>query len=123
MGPTPEEFSARYLETWTEPDADRRREIIDVIWKPDGRLVVSSLGLTVEGVDEIAAHIARVHDENIVGHGLRFVYDQQIEAADAVLLRWSMISPAGEPVARGADVLFQDPDGRVQTAYMFMGVD
>jgi hypothetical protein len=117
------DFDRQYLETWTEPDPQRRRANIERLWSADGRMVVSSIGLTVEGIDEIGAHIARVHDQNIVARGLRFVYDQHVEADDALLLRWSMLAPDGIVVGRGVDVIFRDVDGLAQTVYMFMGVD
>ncbi len=77
----------------------------------------------LQGGAEIAAHIARVHEQSIAERGLRFVYDQHAEADDALLLRWSMLAPAGDTVGRGVDVVFRDADGLVRTAYMFMGVD
>jgi hypothetical protein len=119
---TPSEFDQQYLETWTEPDPDRRRANIERVWSADGRMVVSSRGTTVQGVDAIAAHIAGVHEQNIVGRKLRFVYDQHVEADEALLLRWSMLAPDGSVAGRGVDVIFRDADGLVQTAYMFMGI-
>ncbi len=117
------DFDRQYLETWTEPDPERRRANIDRMWSPQGRMVVSPIGVTMHGVDEIAAHIAHVHEQNIAERGLRFVYDQRDEADDALLLRWSMIAPDGGAVGRGVDVVFRDADGLVQTVYMFMGID
>jgi len=117
------EFDRQYLETWTEPDPERRRANLERMWSPDGRMVVSSIDVTLRGVDEIAAHIARVHEQNIAERGLRFVYDQHVEADDALLLRWSMLAPDGSAVGRGVDLVFRDADGRVQTVYMFMGID
>jgi hypothetical protein len=116
-------FDRQYLQTWTEPDPGQRRATIERLWAPDGRMVISSTGASVEGVEEIAAHISRVHEQNIVGRGLRFVYDQSVQAREGLLLRWSMLAPDDAVVGRGADVVFRDSDGRVQTAYMFMGVD
>lgn len=117
------DFNRQYLETWTEPDPERRRANIERMWAADGRMVVSSLGATVEGIDDIAAHITRVHDEHIAGNGLSFRYDQHIENADALLLRWSMVAPDDSVVARGVEVLFRDPAGLVETVYMFPGVE
>jgi hypothetical protein len=117
------DFDRQYLETWTELDPERRRANIDRMWAADGRMVVSSLGLTVRGVDEIAAHIGRVHEQNIAGAGLRFAYDQHVEADDALLLRWSMLAPGGSAVGRGVDIVFRNADGLVETVYMFMGID
>lgn len=93
------------------------------MWAADGRMVISSIGTTLQGVDEIDAHIAHVHDQNITGRGLRFAYDQHAEAADALLLRSSMLAPDGDVVGRGVDVVFRDADGLVHTVYMFMGID
>jgi hypothetical protein len=117
------EFDRQYLETWTEPDPERRRANIERLWAADGRMVISSIGASVEGIDEITDHIARVHEQNIVGRGLRFAYDQHAEAQEALLLRWSMLAPDGGVVGRGVDVVFRDADGLVQTVYMFMGID
>ncbi len=117
------EFDRQYLHTWTEPDAERRRANIARLWSADGRLVISSIGASVHGIDEITAHIGRVHEENIAGRGLRFEYDQHVEAGAALLLRWSMLAPDGGLVGRGVDVLFRTADGLVQTVYMFMGVN
>lgn len=118
----PLDFHEDYLTTWTEPDAERRRRTIERMWSPDGRLVVSSFGITLRGTEEIVKHIARVHDDMISARRLTFSYDQQLEADDALLLRWSMTAPSGEVVGRGADVVFRDSEGRVERAYMFMGV-
>jgi SnoaL-like domain len=123
MTETLSEFDRQYLETWTEPDPERRRANIERLWAPDGRMVISPIGASVHGIDEITAHIARVHEQNIVGRGLRFAYDQHAEAQEALLLRWSMLAPDGGVVGRGVDVVFRDADGMVQTVYMFMGID
>jgi hypothetical protein len=117
------DFDQQYLRTWTEPDPQQRRANIERLWSTDGRMVISPIGASLQGVDEIAAHIARVHDQNIVGRGLSFVYDQHAEADDALLLRWSMLTPDGGVAGRGVDVVFRDAHGLVQTVYMFMGID
>src|SRR6516164_6046704 len=58
--------------------ADQRRRHIDQMWAPDGRLAVSSLRLTTEGVDDINAHISQVHDDPDRDKGLAFTYDQAV---------------------------------------------
>lgn len=80
-------------------------------------------GMTVQGVDKIAAHVAYIHDQYLVGQGLSFAYDQHAEAGEALLLRWSMLTPDGSTAARGVDVVFRDADGLITTAYAFMGID
>lgn len=117
------DFQHDYLSTWTEPDARARREVIDRVWSPTGHLAVSSLGITIEGAENIAAHVGAVHDDLIAGKGLVFRYDQAVESGDGLLLRWSMLTPAGDVVGRGADLVFRDDEGRARAVYMFMGVN
>ncbi|QIM18965.1 nuclear transport factor 2 family protein [Leucobacter coleopterorum] len=117
------DFDARYLDTWIEPDPATRRTNIEHLWSPGGQLAVSSLGITLTGIDEITTHIAGVHDGLIAGKGLRFSYDQQVESGDALLLRWSMTARNGEVVGRGVDTVFRDAEGKITRAYMFMGVN
>ncbi len=111
------------LRSWTETDPVARRAIIDELWAPDGVLTVSSLGEAITGVDAIADHIGRVHDDLIVGKGLTFRYDQHLTSGDTLLLRWSMTAPNGTVVGRGVDTVERDDAGRATTVRMFMGVD
>jgi hypothetical protein len=120
---TLEQFDQEFLETWTETDPEKRRAAIERVWAPEGRMVVAPIGATLEGFDQIAAFVGQVNDENIAGKGLRFVYDQRLEAGEALLLRWSMLTPDGEAVGRGVETLFRGGDGKVRTAYVFLGVD
>ncbi|HOY79381.1 MAG TPA: nuclear transport factor 2 family protein [Hyphomonadaceae bacterium] len=118
----PIDFQEIYLSTWTEPDPEQRRSVIEAVWAPEGRLVISPAGMTLNGTEEISTHIARVHADMIAGKQLTFSYDQQLAADDATLLRWSMTAPSGDVVGRGVDVVFRNADGQVTTLYMFMGV-
>ena len=120
---TSTDFDAAYLSTWTEPDAGKRLALIEQVWAPHGSLHISSPSLSLNGTADIAAHIGRVHDDLIVGKGLTFSYDQHLESGDAILLRWSMTAPNGEVIGRGVDTVFRDTDGKVTSAYMFMGVN
>lgn len=120
---TDADFDASYLRTWTEPDADQRRALIEQMWTPHGSLHISSPALTITGTADIAEHINRVHNDRIAGQGLIFSYDQRMESGDALLLRWSMTAPSGDVVGRGVDTVFRDVDGKVTRAYMFMGVN
>jgi hypothetical protein len=117
------EFSRQYLQTWTEADPQLRHDQIKQVWAEDGRMSISSIAATIEGVDEIAEHIGRVHDDVVAGKGLRFDYHQVVESGDGLLLRSSVTAPDGSVVGRGADVIFRDADGKVTAAYMFMGVE
>jgi hypothetical protein len=117
-------FEHKLLHAWTEPDPAKRRSNIEAMFASDGRIVAAApVGATMQGIDQIAALITQVYDENIAGQGLSFTYDQRIQAGDATLLRWSMRTPDNKPVARGAEVLFRDSDGAIATDYLFMGVD
>lgn len=123
MSPQLNDFDARYLASWIEPDPAARRAVIEHLWAPEGVLAISSLGTTLRGITEIHAHTSRVHEDLIAGKGLRFSYDQQVKSGDALLLRWSMTAPNGEAVGRGVDTVFRDAAGQITRAYMFMGVN
>jgi hypothetical protein len=118
-----EQFDREFLATWTETDPTARHAAVERVWSPTGRMVVAPLGATAEGHEQIEGFLAKVNAENIVGKGLTFVYDQRLEADDALMLRWSMLTPAGDPVGRGLEVLHRGGDGKVETAYVFLGVD
>lgn len=120
---TQSEFAQKYLQTWTEPDAARRRQIIESVWSPEGKMVVSSIGATLTGVEEIAAHIGRVYGEAIEKNGLTLAYGQQIDNDDATLLASLMTAPDGTVVGNGADVVFRNEAGQVTAVYMFMGLN
>jgi hypothetical protein len=116
-------FDQQFLETWTATDPAARRAAIERVWAAEGRMVVSPVGAELQGFDQIEAFVAKVNAENIVEKGLEFVYDQRQQADDALMLRWSMLTPAGETVGRGVEVLHRGEDGKVRTAYVFLGVD
>lgn len=120
---TDSNFDAIYLRTWTEPDADKRRALIERVWSPQGSLHISSPQLSITGTGNITAHIEHVHQDRIASQGLTFTYDQHLESGDALLLRWSMTAPNGEVVGRGVNTVFRDAEGKVTRAYMFMGVN
>jgi hypothetical protein len=121
---TIEKFDQEYLETWTATDPDARRAAIERVWAPEGRMFVGPpAGATLEGHDQIAAFVGQVNAENIVGKGLEFVYDARQEAGDSLMLRWSMLTPDGETVGRGMEVLYRDGGGKVTAAYVYLGVD
>ncbi|MFV0451907.1 MAG: hypothetical protein ACK5LS_06640 [Propioniciclava sp.] len=50
-----DDFRQNYLSTWTDPDPEQRRRLIENVWAPDGTLVVSSPGITLRGTAAIAA--------------------------------------------------------------------
>jgi len=119
----PENFTCDYLATWTEPDAAARSALIDRLWSADGRLSVSSLGVTINGREAIARHIAGVHDDLIAAKGLAFSYDQEVTSGATLLLRWSMTASTGAVVGRGVDTVTFTADGAIATVHMFMGVN
>ncbi len=59
------------------------------MWSAGARLVVSPIGVSVQGVDEIGAHVTRVHEQRAAAaHGLR-----QEEFLSALPERFEMASP------------------------------
>jgi hypothetical protein len=112
-------FIARYIEMWNEPDAERRRAIIDAQWAPDA----GNYTLTMEatGLDPIEARVMRAYD-SYVGTGLhRFQQHQPYVAHHgAVRVWWEMVTVAdGEVAATGHEFLVLDDDGRIVSDHQF----
>lgn len=116
-------FSQDYLKIWTEPDAEQRRANIESLFAPEGKMVVSSIGKTFTGVDEIDQHISRVRADVIEDKGMSFSYGQQVDNAEATYLTSLVSNPQGDVVGRGADVVIRDEDGLITAVYMFMGLE
>lgn len=46
-----------------------------------------------------------------------------MKRGETLILRWSMLNPSGQAVARVADVVFRDTEGHIETVYLFTGVN
>jgi hypothetical protein len=113
---TPLAIAHRYLATWNEADAARRRALVAALWSPQGRYADPLM--SGQGHEDIAAMIegARTQFPGLVftprgepdGHGpfARFA--------------WSLGPAGGAPVAGGTDVVRLDEEGRVLEVIGFL---
>ena len=133
-----EEMADRYLALWTEPDADRRRQMIAELWTHDARHFVQppqeiraiaaqpGIGLTAileaRGYEEIEARVASAYEHWVGSEGLSFRRrDDAEQAGDAVKFPWEALDKDGESFAAGLHVLVLAADRRIERDYTFVG--
>ena len=106
-----------YLAAWSEPDADRRADLIASVWAEDGRLVDPPLA--GEGHDGIS-ELAQVLQQHYAGH--RFRRTSAIDAHhDRARFAWELVGPDGAVALTGLDVAEIGEDGRLRRVTGFFG--
>lgn len=104
---TPHDVVERYLATWNETDATRRRELIAETWSPECYYVDPVFDAS--GPDEIDAMVEGFHAQF---PGLRFQLVGEIETHhDRLRFRWDLLAANGEIQAAGTDVATLSSDG------------
>ena len=105
----------RYLASWNETDARRRRQLIAAAWADDASYIDPLM--QSEGYDGIDAMIAAVQ-ARFPAH--RFSRLGTVDAHnDRIRFAWELTPEGGEPIAAGTDfgVL---ADGRLQSVTGFL---
>ena len=106
-----------YLSAWSEPDADRRADLIEQVWATDGRLIdppLESAGHT--GINEMAGTM----QEHFPGHTFRRV--SGIDAHhDQIRFAWELVGPDGTVALTGLDTGEIAEDGRLRRIAGFFG--
>jgi hypothetical protein len=101
----------RYIATWNETDAPRRRALIADTWS-EGASYVDPM-LEGQGHDGIDTMIVAVQ-ERFPGH--RFRRTGEVESHhDRVRFTWDLAPEHGEPVARGTDFGIVASDNRLRS--------
>jgi hypothetical protein len=107
----------RYLAALNEPDADRRRQLIEEAWTPNGSL--TDPPIDGEGYDGLAGVGSALH-EHYAGH--RFERTSEVDEHHAWFrFAWSLVGPDGSEVLTGVDVGVLAADGRVGAVVGFFG--
>ena len=106
-----------YLAAWNERDPQRRAELIERVWAPDGQLIDPPMaGERHEGISAMAEAM-HTHYE---GH--RF---ERISGVDAhhehVRFAWQLVGPDGQVALTGLDVADVAGDGRLARVVGFFG--
>ena len=106
-----------YLAAYGEPDAARRRELVDQVWAEGGQLVDPPAD--AEGLDAISA-MGDLVQEHFAGHTFRRTtgIDQHHGVAR---YGWELVDPDGAVAIAGIDVATLDADGRLARVTGFFG--
>jgi len=112
------ELIDRYIATWNEPDAKRRRDGVRELWTSDG--IHRSATIEARGHGELEARTAGTYDKwGKSGYVFRRVNDPDGHH-DAVRFRWEMVPrDGGAAVAVATDIIILAPDGRIRLGYQF----
>jgi hypothetical protein len=106
-----------YLAAWNERDPQRRAELIERVWAPDGQLIDPPMA--GEGHDGISVMAEAMHT-HYEGH--RF---ERISGVDAhhehVRFAWQLVGPDGQVALTGLDVADVAGDGRLARVVGFFG--
>ena len=106
-----------YCAAWDEPDAGRRRALLEQAWADDGVYVDPTAH--VSGRDALVEHIGGTYE--VFGSFSMRRTSGVDEHHDYVRFTWEMVTDAGDPIADGFDVARLAPDGRVQLVVGFFG--
>jgi hypothetical protein len=110
-----------YFELWQTTDAAARHELIQRVFAESAVQYVVPADVTISGIDNIEANIARVNKENIQAAGLAFRAGNSVPNHNSVQVEWEIANPKGDKVGGGRDFLVLDDGGRIAALYMFMG--
>jgi hypothetical protein len=108
-----------FVAVWNEPDAAKRRELLVLLWQPNG--VHVSRGRRATGYQEIEARIIATYERVARDAGCRFVAEAPAQQVGSIVeLNWRLVAPGGETAAVGLDVLQLGSDSRIERATQFI---
>ena len=111
-----QEIIERYIAAWNEADPERRRELIDSLWTPDGSYTDPLAD--VRGRDGIDAVIAAVQQQF---PGLAFSLGGPVDGHHGqARFSWHLGRDGDDPLVIGFDVAVLDADGRITAVYGFL---
>jgi hypothetical protein len=121
--PKPEDLIREYTEMWSTADKVRRHELVQKLWNKNATLFINhSQVASFQGLSDIEAHITYVNENEIQGHGLKFVsfYQTVSRNHDAIKFSWQTLDSTNKKVADGMDFMVCDNEGRIMSDYMFI---
>jgi hypothetical protein len=114
------EFVARYIAIWNEPDEALRKSLIAQLWADDGAHFTPTT--EARGHDAIAARIARAFERFVQPGEFRFRALDNIDAHHGTIkFNWAMEPVSGGMVqAVGFDFFVLDECDRIRADYQFI---
>jgi hypothetical protein len=98
----------RYCQVWTEPDADRRRELLASVWADGATYTDPSVHAT--NAAELLAHIAKIQARR---PGAKILRTSAVDVHHGVArFAWHVVEANGNQLPEGLDIAFLTPDGR-----------
>lgn len=108
----------KFVDSWNEPDAAARRQVIDEIWSEDG--VYRNASTEYHGHSGIAQAVTNAHDK-YGSNGFTFRLASLDTNHDAVRYRWEMVPvTGGEPDSIGTHIAMVGKDGRLVSDHQFI---
>jgi hypothetical protein len=106
-----------YAQAWNEPDAGRRRTLLDRSWAEHG--IYTDPSAQVKGRAALSAHIGRFLEEN---RGARIELASGIDFHHGMVrFAWRIVGPNGSAVAEGMDFGELGADGKLVRIVGFFG--
>ena len=108
----------RYCAVWNEPDAIRRKELLEAVWAE--RATYTDPRADTVGADELLAHIAKVRASR---PGAKIVRTTAVDLHHGVArFGWRVVEADGTLVPEGIDFVELAPDGlRIARIIGFFG--
>jgi len=130
-------LAEKYMALWGEPDAGRRRRMIEELWTEDGRHILQppeeiraiaaqpGIGLPAileaRGYEEIEARAASAYENWVGSEEMSFRGREDADrVGDVVKFHWEAVAKDGETFAVGLNFLVLAADGRIERDYTFI---
>ena len=98
----------RYCQVWTEPDADRRKELLASVWA-DGATYTDP-SVHASNAIELLAHIATVQSKR---PGAKVLRTSAVDVHHGIArFAWHVVEANGNQLPEGLDIAFLTPDRR-----------
>lgn len=115
------EFTDRYVQLWQEPDAGRRRALIEELWAPEGSQIYDS-GRPC-GHDALFERVSIAYEEFIAAGEYMFRSTRDANGHhNVVRFNWEMVRVnSGKVEDVGFELFVRADDGRILFDYQFIG--